>query len=208
MGTVFLYFLAYLIMFRYWAIPLSFHFFLIPCFSGIFIIILQLLLHWLTPSNFFLWKGYDPYRQYICRGSSTGISFLYKTGCTYLTMVGRPSGQGSNPRWVSNNTSTEGTARSPGITETYYGTGTYQKWLWQDCNLNQLYMKLVYTTNTMRMRILPSPLVRQVDNYLVANKDYMECERIGEMIQARMTNPLDQLRVIWSSKLIYKQTNK
>lgn len=52
-------------------------------------------------------------------------------------------------------------------------------------------MKLVYTTNTMRMRILTSPLVRQVDDYLVANKDYMECDRIGEMIQARMTNPLN-----------------
>jgi hypothetical protein len=57
-------------------------------------------------------------------------------------------------------------------------------------------MKLVYITNTMRMIILPSPLVRQVDDYLVANKDYIECNRIGEMIQARMTNPLNQLRVI------------
>ena len=44
-------------------------------------------------------------------------------------------------------------------------------------------MKLVYTTNTMRMIVLP--LVRQVDDYLVANKDCMECDRIGEMIQAR-----------------------
>ena len=57
-------------------------------------------------------------------------------------------------------------------------------------------MKLVYTTNTMRMIILPSPLVRQVDDYLVTNKDHMECDRIGEMIQARMINPLNQLRVI------------
>ena len=57
-------------------------------------------------------------------------------------------------------------------------------------------MKLVYTTNTMRMIILPSPLVRQVDDYLVANKDYIECDKIGEMTQARMTNPFNQLRVI------------
>ena len=64
------------------------------------------------------------------------------------------------------------------------------------------------TTNTMRMRVLLSPLVRQVDDYLVANKDHMEYDRIGEMIQARMTNPLNQLRVIRSSKLIYKQTSR
>ena len=59
-----------------------------------------------------------------------------------------------------------------------------------------VYMKLVYTTNKMRMIILSSALVRQVDDYLVTNKDHMECDRIGEMIQARMINPLNQLRVI------------
>ena len=71
-----------------------------------------------------------------------------------------------------------------------------------------VYMKLVYTTNKMRMIILSSALVRQVDDYLVTNRDYMEYDRIGEMIQARMTNPLNQLRVIRSSKLIYKQTSR
>jgi hypothetical protein len=36
-------------------------------------------------------------------------------------------------------------------------------------------------------------ILRQVDDFLVANKDSKECDRIGELIQARMTNPLNQL---------------
>jgi hypothetical protein len=39
-------------------------------------------------------------------------------------------------------------------------------------------------------------ILRQVDDFLVANKDSKECDRIGELIQARMTNPLNQLGTI------------
>jgi hypothetical protein len=39
-------------------------------------------------------------------------------------------------------------------------------------------------------------ILRQVDDFLVANKDTKECDRIGELIQAQMTNPLDQLGTI------------
>jgi hypothetical protein len=35
-----------------------------------------------------------------------------------------------------------------------------------------------------------------VDDFLVTNKDSKECDRIGELIQAQMTNPLDQLGTI------------
>jgi hypothetical protein len=38
--------------------------------------------------------------------------------------------------------------------------------------------------------------LRQVDDFLVANKDSKECDRIGELIQAVMTNPLNQLGTI------------
>jgi hypothetical protein len=39
-------------------------------------------------------------------------------------------------------------------------------------------------------------ILRQVDDFQVANKDSKECDRIGELIQARMTNPLNQLGTI------------
>jgi hypothetical protein len=39
-------------------------------------------------------------------------------------------------------------------------------------------------------------ILRQVDDFLVANKDSKECDRIGELIQARMTNPFNQLGTI------------
>jgi hypothetical protein len=39
-------------------------------------------------------------------------------------------------------------------------------------------------------------ILRQVDDFLVANKDSKESDRIGELIQARMTNPLNQLGTI------------
>jgi hypothetical protein len=39
-------------------------------------------------------------------------------------------------------------------------------------------------------------ILRQVDDFLVANKDSKECDRIGELIQAQMTNPLNQLGTI------------
>ena len=39
-------------------------------------------------------------------------------------------------------------------------------------------------------------ILRQVDDFLVANKDSKECDRIGNQIQDRMTNPLDQLGTI------------
>ena len=36
----------------------------------------------------------------------------------------------------------------------------------------------------------------QVDDFLVANKDSKECDRIGAMIQERMINPLNNLGTI------------
>jgi hypothetical protein len=39
-------------------------------------------------------------------------------------------------------------------------------------------------------------ILRQVGDFLVANKDSKECDRIGELIQARMKNPLNQLGTI------------
>ena len=39
-------------------------------------------------------------------------------------------------------------------------------------------------------------ILRQVDDFLVANKDSTECDRIGKQIQHRMTNPLNQLGTI------------
>jgi hypothetical protein len=39
-------------------------------------------------------------------------------------------------------------------------------------------------------------ILRQVDDFLVAYKDSKECDGIGELIQARMTNPLNQLGTI------------
>ena len=39
-------------------------------------------------------------------------------------------------------------------------------------------------------------ILRQVDDFLVANKDNKECDRIGAMIQERMINPLNNLGTI------------
>ena len=39
-------------------------------------------------------------------------------------------------------------------------------------------------------------ILRQVDDFLVANKDSTECDRIGKQRQDRMTNPLNQLGTI------------
>jgi hypothetical protein len=39
-------------------------------------------------------------------------------------------------------------------------------------------------------------ILRQVDDFLVANKDSKECDRIGELKQARMPNQLNQLGTI------------
>jgi hypothetical protein len=39
-------------------------------------------------------------------------------------------------------------------------------------------------------------ILRQVDDFLVANKDSKECDRIGALIQEKMTNPLNQLGTI------------
>ena len=39
-------------------------------------------------------------------------------------------------------------------------------------------------------------ILRQVDDFLVSNKDSKECDRIGAMIQERMINPLNNLGTI------------
>jgi hypothetical protein len=39
-------------------------------------------------------------------------------------------------------------------------------------------------------------ILRQVDDFLVANKDLAECDRIGKQIQDQMTYPLNQLGTI------------
>jgi hypothetical protein len=59
----------------------------------------------------------------------------------------------------------------------------------------QQYMNLIYTTKRDENDNL-NLILWQVDDFLFANKDSKECDRIGKQIQDRMTNPLNQLGTI------------